>query len=74
MPKFTESTLEDAVLRYLADLGWGVAHGPEIAPGEANAEREVWDEVLLANGSAISCRPLTTSDQATDNDDRRLPI
>ena len=27
-----ESTVEDAALDYLKDLGWGVAHGPDIAP------------------------------------------
>lgn len=47
MPKFTESTLEDAVLEYLADLGWSIAHGPEIAPGEAAAEREEYSQVIL---------------------------
>ena len=35
MAKFTESILEDAVLEYLADLGWSVAHGPDIAPDGA---------------------------------------
>lgn len=34
MPQFTKSVLEEAVLEYLASLGWQIAFGPEIAPGE----------------------------------------
>jgi len=30
--RFTESTVEDAALAWLAELGWAVKHGPEIAP------------------------------------------
>jgi len=36
---FTESVVEDAALDWLRGLGWQVAHGPEIAPGELAAER-----------------------------------
>lgn len=32
MPKYTESTLEQATLEWLAELGYGVAYGPEISP------------------------------------------
>jgi len=32
MNRFTESTLEEAMLEYLASLGWQVLFGPEIAP------------------------------------------
>ena len=46
--RFTESTLEEAVLDYLTSLGWQVAFGPEIAPGEPAAERENYRDVLLA--------------------------
>jgi len=31
--------VEDAALDWLRGLGWQVAHGPEIAPGELAAER-----------------------------------
>ena len=31
---FTESTVEEAALCWLADLGYEILHGPEIAPGE----------------------------------------
>jgi len=35
MSQFIESTLQDATLEHLADLGGEIPHGPEIAPGEA---------------------------------------
>ena len=34
MSHLTESTVEDAALSWLGELGYAVAHGPEIAPGE----------------------------------------
>ncbi len=37
--KFTESVLEEAILEYLASLGWQVLFGPEIVPGEPVVER-----------------------------------
>lgn len=32
--KFTESTVEEAVLEWASGLAYSVLHGPEIAPGE----------------------------------------
>ena len=43
-----ESTVEDAALAYLEDLGWGVAHGPDIAPDTPGAERGDYGDVVLA--------------------------
>ena len=34
-----ESGVEEACLDYFLELGWEVAYGPEIAPGEVRAER-----------------------------------
>jgi type I restriction enzyme, R subunit len=48
MVNFTESTLEEAFLDYIASLGWQVAFGPDIAPGELAAERDDYLDVLLA--------------------------
>ena len=45
---FAESVVEDAALDWLRALGWHVAHGPEIAPGELIAERGDYGEVVLA--------------------------
>lgn len=39
MAKFSESIVEDAALAWLEELGYAVAHGPEIAYGEVAAER-----------------------------------
>ncbi len=46
--KFTESTVEEAVLEWAESLGYSILHGPEIAPGETGAERESFNDVLLA--------------------------
>ena len=52
----TESDVEQAGLDWLAGLGWGVAHGPDlspcdpqagIAPGTPNLERTDYGEVVL---------------------------
>ena len=48
MTNFTEATVEDAALAYLESLGWGVAHGPDIAPDTPGAERRDYGEVVLA--------------------------
>lgn len=45
---FTESVVEDAALAWLEGIGYAVAHGPDIAPGEMLAEREDYGEVVLA--------------------------
>lgn len=47
MPAFTESTVEEATLDWLAELGYAIAHGPQIAPGEAAAERATYGDVVL---------------------------
>lgn len=42
-----ESLVEDVTLSWLADLGYSVRHGQEIAPGMPAAEREGFGEVPL---------------------------
>ena len=39
-----ESTVEDAALAWLRSLGWQTAHGPDIGPGGAAAERADYGE------------------------------
>ena len=39
MSVFTESVVEEAALAWLDGLGYSILHGPDIAPGEADAER-----------------------------------
>ena len=43
-----ESTVEEAALAYLESLGWGIAHGPDIAPDTPGAERGDYGDVVLA--------------------------
>ncbi len=43
----TESVVEQATLAWLESTGWLVKHGPDIAPGEPNAERRDYSEVGL---------------------------
>ena len=45
--KFTESTVEEAVLEWLEGLEFEIVNGPEIAPGEPAAMRESFSEVVL---------------------------
>jgi type I restriction enzyme R subunit len=47
--KFTESTVEEAVLEWAEELGYAILHGPEIAPGEPAAERDSFEQVILGD-------------------------
>ena len=47
MTTMTEAVVEQAALDWLSALGWGVAHGPEIAPDTPGAERGDYGEVVL---------------------------
>lgn len=44
---FTESTVEQATLDWLAELQYGMLHGPDIAPGEPAAERASFGNLVL---------------------------
>ncbi len=48
MPEVDESTVESAALAYFADLGYTVAHGPDLAPDSPHAERSSYADVVLA--------------------------
>ncbi len=47
MPKFTEDTVEQATLDWLRELGYTVAHGPDIEPESAHPARQSFDEAIL---------------------------
>ena len=47
MTTITEADVEQAALEWLAGLGWGVAHGPDIAPGAPATERDDCGQVSL---------------------------
>jgi type I restriction enzyme R subunit len=42
-----EGIVEDITLGWFRELGYDIAHGPNLAPGEPNAERETYGDVLL---------------------------
>lgn len=55
---FAESVLEDAVLEWFGALGYEVAHGPHIAPGEPAAERTDFRETILRGRLLTALRRL----------------
>jgi type I restriction enzyme R subunit len=44
---FAESTVEQAALDWLQNLGYAVKHGSDIAPGELAAERTDYGQVIF---------------------------
>lgn len=44
---FNESTVEQAAMTWLSELGYPTAYGPECAPGEPGAERDSYKDVIL---------------------------
>ena len=49
----SESTVEQAALNWLENLGWQVAHGPDIAPDTLNAERNDYRQVVLSSACGM---------------------
>ena len=47
MQGFTEWEVEEAALDWLRTIGWGIAHGPDIAPDTPGAERSDYGDVVL---------------------------
>jgi len=42
-----ESHIEEAALEWLGELGYALGHGPDMAPGEPDAERDSFSDVIL---------------------------
>lgn len=42
-----ESHIEEATLEWLAELGYAIGHGPDMAPGESASERDSFSDVVL---------------------------
>ena len=64
MTTITEHDVEHTVLDRLADFGWQIAYGPDIAPDAPNAERTDYGQVMLEqwvraslgpDGAAVRC-------------------
>jgi type I restriction enzyme R subunit len=49
MSAFTESVVEEAALSWFEGLGYRIAHGPDISPGEPAAERASYADVVLVD-------------------------
>ena len=47
MTTLHESDIEDAALEWLGELGWKIAHGPDIAPDTPASERDDYGQVVL---------------------------
>ena len=47
MSALNESIVEDAALTWFGELGYAIAHGPHMAPGEPAAERDSFADVVL---------------------------
>ena len=47
MTALTEANVEQVALDWLANIGWQVAHGPDIAPDTPGAERDDYGQVVL---------------------------
>lgn len=45
--KLNESIVENAILEWFSDLGYALATGPDIAPGEPASERSSFADVIL---------------------------
>ena len=55
---FNESIAEHAALEWFGELGYAVAHGPHLAPGEPPAERDSFSDVVLVERSREPIRRL----------------
>ena len=52
--RIAESHVEEHTLAWLRDLGYTTLFGPDIAPGEASAERDSWQDVILKHRLAAA--------------------
>ena len=69
MTSITEADVEQAALDWLSDLGWQLAHGPDIAPDTPSAEREDYGQVILARRLRDALSDLNPSLPADGLDD-----
>ena len=45
--KLIKPHVEEAALTWFGELGYSIGHGPHMAPGELEAERDSFDDVVL---------------------------
>jgi len=58
-----ESIVEDAALTWFGELGYAIGHGPQFAPGEPAAERDLFGEVVQSRFPRTLTRPLPTGEE-----------
>lgn len=47
MGKFVEDHVEEAALEWLGELGWTIAHGPDVSPDSQQPLRAAYQDVVL---------------------------
>lgn len=47
MGKFVEDHVEEAALEWLGELGWTIAHGPDVCPDSPQPLRAAYQDVVL---------------------------
>ena len=62
----TEDTVEQAALEWLSEIGFDVVSGYDIAPGEPEAERESFGDVVLAERLRDAIRRLNARSCTVD--------
>ena len=74
MATFTENMTEALALEWLEELGWSVAHGPDIAPDAPGAERADFGAVVLERRihDALALLNPTLPSSALDDAFRKL--
>jgi len=68
----SEDSVEQAMLEWLADMGWQIAHGPDISPPEAKTpgtERDTYRDVTLRHRLAAAIAKLNPHIPAVARDD-----
>ena len=69
MTTLTEAVVEEAALAWLTNLGWQIAHGPDIAPDTPNAERDDYGQAVLERRLRDALADLSPSLPASALDD-----
>ncbi len=67
--EYAESHVEEAALAYLADLGYAIVSGPEIAPDSAHSERLSYADIILEMRLRRAVERLNPSLPASAHDD-----
>ena len=67
-----ETIVEKLLLTWFRDLGYAVAHAPDIAPGQPEAERDDYGQVILRRRLRDGLLPRLISGQVRIEDAERF--